>query len=239
MLVKSGVIYESTTFLQRILRTLGYSLILASIVAVFFYFYPVFFSEIKFRMGKIKGEITQEQKTASGFGLLLAETIEQEKLYALQVARGFGVKNTDFSLYIPKISARAEIIHNVDPSNKEAMEAALMRGVAHARGSSFPGVRGGTYLFAHSTDAPLNFSRFNAVFYLLREQEIGDEIYVFFLDRLYKYKVTEKQIVNGDDISWLTGAAVGEERLILQTCWPPGTTFKRLIVVAQPFLIDK
>ena len=49
----------------------------------------------------------------------------------------------------------------------------------------------------------------------------------------FNYKVTESRIVDADDVSFITEAQSGEEQLILQTCWPPGTTWKRLLVFAK------
>lgn len=136
-----------------------------------------------------------------------------------------------FSLYIPKIEAKAKVIANVDTANEEEYKKALMEGVAHAKGTYFPGQGRTIYLFAHSTDAPLHIATYNAVFYLLRKLEVGDEITVFFADNKYTYRVLETQITFASDLSWFL-KDFGEERLILQTCYPPGTTLKRLIVVA-------
>jgi len=75
---------------------------------------------------------------------------------------------------------------------------------------------------------------------LLRElkPEDQDEVYVFFKGKVHKYRITEQHVIDGDDVSWLTEAKSGPERLILQTCWPPGTVWKRLLVVAVPEKIE-
>jgi LPXTG-site transpeptidase (sortase) family protein len=142
--------------------------------------------------------------------------------------------DTDFAVVIPKINANAAIIPNVDPGNQAEYSAALKKGVAHAAGSVFPGMDGNVYLFAHSTDYFWNISRFNAVFYLLKELEPGDEIDIFFGGRRYIYTVTERKITNPEDTQYLENNIGGEPRLTLQTCWPPGTTIKRLVVFAKP-----
>src|SRR3972149_1574681 len=76
------------------------------------------------------------------------------------------------------------------------------------------------------------FARYNAVFYLLRKLEAGDKIIVFFADKKYEYQVTQKLTTPAKDVSWFSYDD-GEETLVLQTCDPPGTTFRRLIVVAK------
>jgi len=90
-------------------------------------------------------------------------------------------------------------------------------------------------LFAHSTDNFWNAGRYNAIFYLLKDLVPGDEVVVFYQNKRYDYIVSESKIVNPDDVSHIVDAQnAGEETLILQTCWPPGTTFQRLLVFAKP-----
>ena len=47
------------------------------------------------------------------------------------------------------------------------------------------------------------------------------------------------EIIDPDEVSLLTQAQESGEQLVLQTCWPPGTTWKRLIVIAKPSLSTK
>jgi len=110
---------------------------------------------------------------------------------------------------------------------------ALRKGVAHAKGTYFPGQAGTIFLFSHSTDSPLNFARYNAVFYLLRKLEPGDTITIFFADKKFVYEVTQKRTADPDDTTWLTPKQTVEE-LILMTCDPPGTTWRRLLILAKP-----
>lgn len=138
-----------------------------------------------------------------------------------------------FSVAIPRIGAASNIIMNVDPYNKTAYQKVLKKGVAHAKGSSVPGRGGQIYLFAHSTDSLINVSRFNAVFYKLKDLIAGDEIIVYYAHHKYEYRVSEVRVVEPDDLSWLEQKG-GKERLLLQTCYPPGTTRKRLVVLAIP-----
>lgn len=202
---------------------------------------PLVTSEIGYRIHKA-GNIVQEQLTDKAFEEAVAKTkaANQEKEYATRFAQEVGAPNTDFSIYIPKIDAKAPVIGNVDSTAQDVYGSALKQGVAHAYGSSTPGNKGGTYIFAHSTNGPWNVSRYNAVFYLLRELDPStkDEIYVFYQGKVHKYTVAEKHVVDGSDTSWLVNSKEGEERLILQTCWPPGTVWKRMIVIAKPVEVD-
>ncbi len=144
------------------------------------------------------------------------------------------VPDQNFSLFIPKIDAVGKIIANVSTSNREEYFNILKEGIAHAKGTVLPGTIGNIYLFAHSTDSPLNIIRYNAVFYLLRELEVGDEAFVVYGGKPYRYVVREKKIVDPTDVTYLVAENEENiEQLVLQTCWPPGTTQKRLLIFAQ------
>lgn len=138
----------------------------------------------------------------------------------------------DYMIYVPKIEAKAPVIAQVNAGDQKEYLKALKRGVAEAAGLSVPGRRGTTYLFAHSTDNPLNFSRYNAVFYLLDKLVAEDRIEIYYRGNYYHYAMEKKEVLEASDLRYFV-PQFQEERLILQTCWPPGTTQKRLVVVAK------
>lgn len=138
----------------------------------------------------------------------------------------------DFYLSIPRINASAQVFANIPANNKDGYLEVLKRGVAHTKGTGFPGEGNTVYLFAHSTNSSYNIVRYNAVFFLLDKLKEDDDIIVFFNNDIYKYKVTEKKIVNADQAEYLSYKGENET-LILQTCWPPGTIWKRLLVLAE------
>ncbi|KKU01656.1 MAG: Sortase [Candidatus Amesbacteria bacterium GW2011_GWA2_47_70] len=140
--------------------------------------------------------------------------------------------NDPFTITIPKIGLTAGILPNVNPADESDYLPALKTGVAHAQGSYFPGGGELIYLFAHSTDYAFNIKSFNALFYNLKELEKGDRITLDYHGRSFNYQVEEKKIVAADDLSDLKN--LGQERIVLQTCWPPGTTWKRLLIIAYP-----
>lgn len=141
------------------------------------------------------------------------------------------VPDLNFSLIIPKIDARVKIFPNVDASNPKEYLPVLKKGVAHARGTVFPGMKGSIFLFAHSTDAPWNIIRYNAIFYLLGKLEKDDEIILVYGGKRFNYRVLEKKIVDVTETSFFTQKE--EELLVLQTCYPPGTTRRALLVFAK------
>ncbi|MCX6816972.1 MAG: sortase [Candidatus Beckwithbacteria bacterium] len=143
--------------------------------------------------------------------------------------------STQFGLVIPKIFVNVSVTENVNPEDVKAYQSVLKQagGVAHAVGTAVPGENGTVYIFGHSTDATFDVERFNAVFYLLGKLEKGDKIIAYYNNVPYNYIVAEKKVVDPTDISDIIDVT-GEERLVLQTCWPPGTTWKRLLIIAQP-----
>ena len=233
-----------------ILRTIGNFLVLFSLFGVLATFGPALYFEAQYQLIKIRGinfkvatdkDIQRKQGFADitklndlksgnirsggpGFGELLAGSTEQILVPS----------DTQFSITIPKIGASAKVYPNVDPANSSDFLPILQKGIAHAKGSVFPGFSGNVYLFAHSTDAWWNVGRYNAVFYLLKNLEPGDPITVFFENRRFDYVVSKIVIVDPEDTSLIAGKQAGKQQLVLQTCWPPGTTWKRLDVIAVP-----
>lgn len=140
-------------------------------------------------------------------------------------------EDPNFSIVIPKIGANARVIAGVDTANERAYSEALKKGVAQALGTAFPGEGGHVFLFAHSTDYWWNVSAYNAIFYLLGKLVVGDEINIFYKGERYVYHVVGSKIVDPSEVEYIT-RKTNTEFLTLQTCWPLGTTFKRLLIFA-------
>lgn len=139
-----------------------------------------------------------------------------------------------FSILIPKLGIDEQIVPNVDPENPNVYLPVLTHAVAHAKGSVFPGDPGIVYLFAHSADNWWDIEQYNAIFYTLDDLTKGDEIDIFYKNRRYIYTVSQKLISDPQNVAYLTSPHTGPQRLVLQTCWPPGTSWKRLYILAIP-----
>ena len=159
--------------------------------------------------------------------------VESEDIEAkvIKEATALGL-DARYSLYVPKINAKSVVIENVDMGKEAEYLKALQKGVAHGKGTYFPGQGGNIFLFSHSVSVPEYIKTYNAVFYDLKDLEIGDEIIIYFSGTKYIYKVSELIITSPRDVSFLT-KDYGGETLILQTCDPPGTTLRRLLVIAK------
>lgn len=192
--------------LAKILTNTGIGLLVLGILLLFVTLYPVFKEETRYEISRIIPDVFEEELVPP---------------------------NTDFSILVPKIRATASIIKNVNPYDSKAYQSALTKGVAHATGTAFPGQNKNIFLFSHSSVNFYEAAQFNSVFYLLHKMEKGDEIQVYYQGNLYNYTVSSKSIVNSESVAYLENSG-NSEKLTLMTCWPPGTTFKRLIIQAEP-----
>ncbi len=140
--------------------------------------------------------------------------------------------NTDFALVIRKIDANAAVVANVNPFDSREYQTALSRGIAHAKGTALPDQPGNVFLFSHSSADFLTATRYNSVFYLLDKLVPGDEVDLYYQGKQYTYELRKKVFAKPDEISYLTGDS-NKQTLTLMTCWPPGTSLKRLIWQAE------
>jgi len=216
-----------------VVRTLGNFLVLFAIFGVLATFGPALYYEVQFRIIQVRGvhfsvDSQEIQKPVRKLSLSLGDVLSGPTEQILTPI------DPMFSILIPKIGANAKIFPNVDPSNPDIFLPILQKGVAHAAGTNFPGQKGNIYLFAHSTDNFWDVGRYNAIFYLLKDLQKDDEIVIFSQDVRHNYKVTKTEVTGPSDVSYIVNAQTGKELLILQTCWPPGTTWQRLLVFAEP-----
>ena len=195
----------------KLLIRIGSGLIILSLVLFVLIFYPVIFQELKFLINRPDKNLT-------------SQTAQEQKEIILA--------DTEFGIMIPKIGANAKVIADVDPYNSKVYQQALTKGVAHALGTPYPGLDGNTFLFAHSSGNFYEANRFNSIFYLLYKIENDDEIILYYKGEKFTYKVIEKRVVDASQVEYIQGTP-DKKTVTLMTCWPAGTTYKRLVVVAE------
>lgn len=181
------------------------------------------------------------QKISNGFSTISSRADEGES--AIQDTKPTPIPSANpdpekqFQIIIPKIGVNSKVIANVDAGNEKDYDAALKKGIAHAAGTGLPGEENSqnktVFLFGHSTNGEWNIAKYNALFYALKDMVVDDTFSIWFWGREFHYKVTETKIVEANDVSFLT-PQTDKERIILQTCWPPGTSWKRFLVIAEP-----
>lgn len=210
--------------ISRHLRLIGDVMIVISLIGLFLTFGPTLSLEGNYQVRKaLKQDYVVNDYASPGNPTTSNELVPP---------------NLDFSIIIPTIGAVAPVYTNVDPFNEKEFLAALRHGVAQAKGSVLPGQLGNTYIFAHSTDAFYNVGRYNAIFYLIGKLQANDDIYIYFQGHKYTYKVYDKRVVSPTDVGYLGTLKKNVNTLTLQTCYPPGTTLKRLVVLAELTLVN-
>jgi sortase A len=220
------------------IRTVGNVLILGSLLFVASQFYPVIAAEIGYRWETMYGTRQYDQSQFSaqtvpdtpildGSPMPIASA-SAKPLPALSVEP----VDKEFGLVIEKINANTSVVPNVDPYSSQTYDSALKKGVAHAKETRYPGEPGNVYLFAHNTLNAWDIPKYNAVFFLLHNLTPGDRISTFYKGVRYDYIVFDKQVHSAKDLAPLTNQYI-EPILSLQTCWPPGTTWQRLVVRAK------
>lgn len=140
--------------------------------------------------------------------------------------------SSDYRLVIDEIGVSAPIIINVDGNNEQEYDESLESGVAHLRGSALPGESGNVFIFAHSSyyeDRPGNYKQ---VFAKLNDLKLGDKLKIESQAEDYLYTVTDKKIVEADDVH-IADQSYNYKRLTLMTCWPIGSAEQRLVVVGE------
>lgn len=206
----------------NILHVAGIVLVTMSVLLLIVTFYPVMKEELKYQFlpptDQVKvlsrNENERENKEESKSQPNVIVPIDEE-----------------FGIVIPKLGANAPVIADVDWQNSAEYQRVLAKGVAHARGTSLPGENGNIFIFSHSGVDFYEAARYNALFYLLNKLVSGDKVYLFYKGEKFVYTVTEKKTVSPDDIGALEGDKT-KKTVTLMTCWPAGTTLKRLIVEA-------
>jgi LPXTG-site transpeptidase (sortase) family protein len=138
-----------------------------------------------------------------------------------------------FFIEIPKLNVYEKVSANVDPNNAKEYKAALANGVAHALNSSFPGQNKLIYIFGHSTDGAWNVEAYNAVFYQIKNLQVGDQIILHLGEEQFVYVVSRQDVVASSAVDFVNNLS-DQNVLLLQTCWPPGTSWQRLFVTATP-----
>lgn len=139
------------------------------------------------------------------------------------------------TLVIDSIGVRAPIVFNV-PDNNDLIYDNLEKGVVHYSNTAKPGEPGAAIVLGHSSAYPWYKGDYGAVFALLSKLKVGDRFYVQYDDnRSFVYEMKQAIIFNPfendqrlTDIENATGSSI-----ILISCYPVGTNYKRIAVQAR------
>lgn len=133
------------------------------------------------------------------------------------------------TLKIEKIGIEAPIFWN---THSDKIIETLEGGVAHYQGTALPNEVGNVFIVGHSSNFLWAKGDYKQVFALLDKLVVGDKIELTYRSQTINYQVKNKKIVRPDQVEVLKSDET--KKLSLMTCWPIGTTFRRLIVEAVP-----
>jgi len=210
---KKGVLFSNPGMVKKIIFYSGTWLLLGSLVYAVYLFWPIASSFFRYKT---------VQKSYENLTAVPTPTVMPD--------------DSDYSITIPRILAFSKIEDGVSPYDRNEYLRVLENNVvAQAKYTDYPGSGKGrmTYIFAHSTSQGLDMVRKNSVFYLLGELKNNDIIFIVKEGKSYTYRVYESKIVAASETEFLKYSDPSREVLILQTCWPIGTDWKRLLVFAE------
>ncbi len=209
----AGIIFFNPPGYKKVIFYVGTGLLLSAVGYFFYLYFPLMSAIYKYKS---------------------ANSEDAAAMMAVEV--GKSPENNDYIIEIPKILAYAKVVENVSPFDSAEYNRILKDGVvAQAKGSAIPGEALGesTYIFAHSTNEARGSVRNNAVFYLLGELKEDDMVFINYHGKYLKYKVFDRKIIKAEEIEYLNYSEADKNILILQTCWPIGTNWNRLLILAK------
>ncbi|MBS9775183.1 sortase [Candidatus Gracilibacteria bacterium] len=166
----------------------------------------------------------------------------KKELDAMKINMDIEITPYENRVVIPKIGKNVPLIDikNRTLNNEGELDNIFMKelekGIVRYPGSAVPGEIGNTFIFGHSSNFPWMEGDYNDVFATLGNIEMGDEVIVYYNQKKYIYKITEKQVITPGDVSVLNRNH-NKKEISIMTCWPIGTTYNRLLVTGE--LIEK
>jgi sortase A len=127
------------------------------------------------------------------------------------------------AISVPALGIRAAIESNVNASS-------LAAGAGHYPGTGWPG-QGQTIGLAGHDVTLVPAAEGGHVFHGLIAARVGERVYIRWHDRTFIYRITGHEVVRPTAVDVLRD--VGYERLVMTTCYPPGSAAFRLVTFAR------
>jgi LPXTG-site transpeptidase (sortase) family protein len=138
-------------------------------------------------------------------------------------------------LVISKIGVSAPIVFGVS-SEAKIIYNNLEKGVVHYSDTPKPGMKGTSIILGHSSAYPWYRGAYGSVFALLGKLKAGDKIYVNYDDgQSFVFSVKQSIIFSPfvEDNRLKEIEKSEKPTLVLISCWPVGTNYKRIAVQAE------
>jgi LPXTG-site transpeptidase (sortase) family protein len=142
-------------------------------------------------------------------------------------------------LEIPSLKINVPIIWTKDPKN---FDKDLQTGVVHYPGTAVPGQIGTTYISGHSSNYAWAKGDYNKVFSKLGDLADDTSFKITVVDKngrdvIFHYVVTGRKEYKATDQEQFKNT--GKSQVALSTCWPVGSTAKRLVVWGTLTQVEK
>lgn len=140
----------------------------------------------------------------------------------------------DAILSIPKLNVNVPIIFGIS-TDRNVLLKELESGVVRYPTSQKPGENGLAIILGHSSVYPWYRGTYGTVFALLNKLEFGDQFYVIYSDgQRFTFVIKDTFLFNpyandGNEKQYLNNTS----HIILVSCWPVGTSYRRLAIHAE------
>lgn len=203
-------------------KVVGFTLLLLGLIlilAVFVYPYSKLWGKQNVEFDSpVKIELSRDRPVLPVFSGLKMNPTKSPNQAFLTVEK-LGIKKAPIRLNI--------LVDNLRPDYLNA----LLTGLAHLKGTAYPGQRGNSVIFGHSALPYLyNPGDFQTIFTRLDELKFGDLILVETDSETLKYRVEKVGLL--DERATLSDLFSVKPRLTLLTCYPPGFKTRRYVVRA-------
>lgn len=140
---------------------------------------------------------------------------------------------SDAELIVDRLGIRAPIVFNL-PNDETVIFNSLTDGVVNYPNTVKPGEAGLSLILGHSSALPWYKGQYGSIFALLGQLKDDDLVYVRYRDgRTFTYKIYDSVVFSplSNDDSYLK--LEGDSNLVLLSCWPVGTSYKRIAIKAK------
>jgi LPXTG-site transpeptidase (sortase) family protein len=166
----------------------------------------------------------------AGANTTAGDTFRQEAV--VDISKGGEVE-------IPSLNIKVPIVWTRDTAD---FDKDLQKGVVHYPGTPLPGELGTSYISGHSSNYSWAKGSYNKIFDTLGNLKVYDSFMIHATDIngkpvTFHYIVAASQIYKADDQAQF--ANIGKSTVALSTCWPIGTSQKRLVVFGHLSQVSK
>lgn len=179
---------------------------------------------------KISLAASQSASQVAGIRTAAADTFRQESVIDQSKAA---------TLNIPSLNITVPIIWTQDT---KSFTEDLRKGVVHYPGTAMPGEIGTAYISGHSSNYAWESGNYNNIFATLGNLKKYESFTITATDVdgkpvTFNYVVAASEVYKADDQKQFMN--IGKSTVALSTCWPIGTTAKRLVVFGHLSQVSK